>query len=56
MKYVLKLVPHNDELIRRPRADWTVASLQGDVTDILAYTCIKEENEVDSVGGDATVT
>ena len=56
MKYVLRLVPHNDELIRRPRADWTVASLQGEVTDILAYTCIKEENEVDSVSRHTTVT
>ena len=55
MKYTLKLIPYDDGLVRRPRTDWSVASLQGEVLDILAYTCIKQE-EVDVVGGHMTVT
>ena len=52
MKYILKLVPYDDGLVRRPRTDWLVASLQGEVLDILAYTCTKsKEEELDMVCG-----
>ena len=55
MKYTLQLIPYDDGLVRRPKTDWSVASLQGEVMDILTYTCTKQE-EVDLVGDHVTVT
>ena len=50
MRYDLTLVPYG-KVVRRPRANWSVALIHAEVTDILAHICVKEFVEADVVSG-----
>lgn len=45
LTYTLNLIPFDDGLTRRPRADWSMSACEGCVNGIKGYTCIKQLNK-----------